>query len=73
MANDPNLQKLGIKIHVFSLFRINVLIFQNNGKWRGGVMVITTAQLQSTKPEFRFCAGLNPARSVLENRDGEDL
>ena len=36
-------------------------------------MVITTAQLHSTKPELRFCAGSNPARGVLEIRDGEDL
>ena len=27
-----------------------------------GVVVITTAQLHSTKPELRFCAGSNPAR-----------
>ena len=41
--------------------------------WRRGVVVITTAQLHSTKPELRFCAGSNPARGVLEIRDGEDL
>ena len=38
-----------------------------------GVVVITTAQLNSTKSEFRFCAGSNPARGVSEIRDGEDL
>ena len=42
-------------------------------KWRRGVVVITTAQLHSTKPELRFCAGSNPARGVSEIRDGEDL
>ena len=42
-------------------------------KWRRGVVVITTAQLHSTKPELRFCAGSNPARGVLEICDGEDL
>ena len=41
--------------------------------WRCGVVVITTAQLHSTTPELRFCAGSNPARSVSEIRDGEDL
>ena len=41
--------------------------------WRHGVVVITTAQLHSTKPELRFCAGSNPARGVSEIRDGEDL
>ena len=38
-----------------------------------GVVVITTAQLHSSKPELRFCAGSNPARGVSEIRDGEDL
>ena len=37
------------------------------------VAIITTAQLNSTKPELRFCAGSNPARGVSEIRDGEDL
>ena len=37
------------------------------------VVVITTAQLHSSKPESRFCAGSNPARGVSEIRDGEDL
>ena len=41
--------------------------------WRHGVLVITTAQLHSTKPEIGFCAGSNPARGVSEIRDGEDL
>ena len=36
-------------------------------------MVISTAKLRSAKPELRFCAGSNPALSVLEIRDGEDL
>ena len=38
-----------------------------------GAVVITTAQLHSTKPELRFCAGSNPAPGVSEIRDGEDL
>ena len=41
--------------------------------WRGGVVVITTAQLHSTKPELWFYAGSNPASGVSEIRDGEDL
>ena len=41
--------------------------------WRRGVVVITTAQLHSTKPELRLCAGSNPAHGVSEIRDGEDL
>ena len=41
--------------------------------WGCGVVVITTAQDHSTKPELRFCAGSYPARGVSEIRDGEDL
>ena len=41
--------------------------------WRRGEVLITTAQLHSTKAELRFCAGSNPAHGVLEIRDGEDL
>ena len=40
--------------------------------WRRVVVVITTAQLHSTKPELRFCAVLNPTRDVSEIRNGED-
>ena len=41
--------------------------------WLRGVLVITTAQLLSTKPELGLCAGSNPARGVSEIWDGEDL
>ena len=41
--------------------------------WCRGVVVISTAQLHSTKPGLRFCAGSNPARGVSEIRDDEDL
>ena len=41
--------------------------------WRRGVVVITTAQLHSRKPELRFCAGSNPTRGVSEIRECEDL
>ena len=37
------------------------------------VVVITTAQLHSSKPELRFCAGSNPAHGVSDICDGEDL
>ena len=36
-------------------------------------MVITTAQLHSTKPELRFCTGSNTACGMSKIRDGEDL
>ena len=41
--------------------------------WRGGVVVITAAQLHSTKSELRFCAGSNPACGVSEICDGENF
>ena len=41
--------------------------------WCSRVVVITTAQLNSTKPELRFCATSNPAFGVSGIRDGEDL
>ena len=40
--------------------------------WWRGVVVITTAQLHSTKPEHRFCTVSNPACNVSEIRDGKD-
>ena len=36
-------------------------------------MVITTAQLHSTEPKLMFCTVSNPARGVLEIRDGKDF
>ena len=39
--------------------------------WRGGVVVITTAQLHSSKNKKE--KGSNTARGVSEIRDGEDL
>ena len=41
--------------------------------WRRAVVVITTAQLYSTKPELRFCAGSNPTRGISEIHDTKDL
>ena len=40
---------------------------------RRGVVVITTAQVHSTKPKLRFSTGSNPACGVLEIHDGENL
>ena len=37
-----------------------------------GAVVITSAQVHSTKPEL-FLAGSNPGSDVSEIRDGEDL
>ena len=48
---------------VFSKYKRS-LIRNGLSTWRRGVVVITTAQLHSTKPELRFC---------LEIRSGEGL
>ena len=45
----------------------------NSMETHRGVVFITTAQLQSTKPKLRFCAGSYSFRSVSEIRDGKDL
>ena len=55
---------------------INILIYGAVVWWLSllhSVVVITTTQLHSTKPELRLCAGSNPACGVSEIRDGEDL
>ena len=41
--------------------------------WHHDVVVVTTAQLHSTKPELRFGAGSNPPRGVSEFGNGENL
>ena len=41
--------------------------------WHSGVVVITTAQFNLTKTQLRFCIGSNPARSVSEICDGQNL
>ena len=64
-------------VQTLRIFRDSILIIapvlNNLGNKRRGVVIITTAQLHSTKPELRFCAGSNPARGVSEIRDSEDL
>ena len=45
----------------------------NVTKWRRGVVVTTTAQVHSSKPELRFCAGSSPVHGEWEIRDGEHL
>ena len=44
-----------------------------NGVSVRGVVVNTTAQLHSTKPELGFSTGSNPARSESQICDGENL
>ena len=39
--------------------------------WRRDRVVITTAQLHSTNPKLRFCAGSDPAQDVSKVRNGD--
>ena len=48
------------------LLLVKTLDGANAREWRCGVVVITTVQLHSTKPELRFCAVSNLARGVSE-------
>ena len=57
----------------FNSSKYKVFSFFFKQLWHRGLEIITTAQVHSTKPEIRFCAGLHPARSVPEIRDCEDL
>ena len=48
-------------------------LLQNLVWWYCSIVVITTAQLHSSKPELGFWAGSNPARGVSKIRDREDI
>ena len=61
------------KITFFPIQDTKVYIRQTVTHKGRGVVVITAAQLHSTKPELRLCTGSNPARGVSEIHDGEDL
>ena len=41
--------------------------------WHHDVVVITTAQFRSIKPELRLCTGCNPACCMSEICNGEGL
>ena len=52
---------------------ISCVLFSLPVEWCHGVVVIVTVKFHSTKSEIRFCAGSNPAASVLGICDGENL
>ena len=55
------------------IVRTNAIIKCWDGWFRPcGVVVITTAQLHSIKPELRLCASLNHVHGVSEIWDGKD-
>ena len=63
----------GTRPNFFSYFILSLKKACNNGIFRRGVVVITAAQLRSTKSEHGFYAGSNPARGVSEICDDENL
>ena len=74
---SPNLKKKSIPLYIYIyiyMIYIDIYIYiYTYILWHCGVVVITTAQLHSTKPELRFCIGSNPALDVSKIPDGEDL
>ena len=64
---------------IYALFFIYIMYYvmfyttEYMVQWRRGIVVVTTAQLHSTKLVLRFCAGSNLAHGVSQIRDGEDL
>ena len=54
-------------------FSFCLLHFKQYSLWHRGAVVITSAQLLSTKPERRSCASSSLTCGVSEIRDGEDL
>ena len=71
-----------IKIIEFRCLRANktvgcseysITFAQLKSRVRRGVVVITIAQLNSTKPGLRFYAGSKPTLGEMEIHDGEDL
>ena len=69
-ANDSEVSAVPV---CFGNYSKDFSIYNLKNLWCRGVVVITTAQLHSTKPEPRLYAGSNPARGVSEIPDGEDL
>ena len=59
-------------VYVFG-FHIECCLDWDSNPQPSGAVVITAAQLHSTKSELRFCSGSNSASNMLEIRDGEDL
>ena len=64
-------------INIYHKPKIEISVTKNLGEdvvlQRCGVVVFSTAELHSTKPELKFCTGSNPAHGVSEIHDCEDL
>ena len=59
--------------YIWNLFDYNCTWISTKDHYTLECTERTTTQLHSAKPELNFCAGSNPACSVLEIRDSESL
>ena len=73
LFDQINQWKQYLTYHELFLLSAEIMWKLQKNVWRRGVVVITTAQLHSTKPELRFSAGSNPVRGVTAICDGDDL
>ena len=67
------IKKMSLKLLIYDKTTNTVKIHQQLNKCRHHAVVITTAQLHSTKSELRFWAASTPVRSVLEICNSENL
>ena len=64
MPYEKNFGRATGALHILNDDKFGMQYMLSMPSVRRGVVVITTAQLHSTKSEIRFCAGSNPARGV---------
>ena len=60
----------------YSLFYFSLSTKEIYGRYkdiRRGIVIVTTSQLNSTKPELKFCTGSNSDCGLWEIQDGENL
>ena len=58
----------------YSLFYFSLSIKEIYGRYKDiRRAIVVTAQINSTKPEVKFCTGSNSACGVSEIHDGENL
>ena len=73
-GNGENMPHLEItEVILVLVISLTIIINIVKESWHYGVVVITTVQLHSTKPEIRFCTGSNLASNESGDRDGEYL
>ena len=61
------------QFNIYHVSNGNMKMKNEKNRLHSSLVVITTAQLPSIKPELRFCTDSNPAHCVLENCDDENI